>query len=151
VDVVIDASLRPGTDSTGADIPTPGQDGDMTLVVLDPGSDEAPYEQLRRQIAAQVSTGLLPPGQKLPTVRALAAELGLAINTVARSYRELEADGVITTEGRRGTYVRGETLDDTVPDVRAAVHAYAAAARREGLSLSEAVRVLEQAWAAASR
>jgi DNA-binding transcriptional regulator YhcF (GntR family) len=123
----------------------------MTLVVLDPGSDDAPYEQLRMQIAAQVSTGRLPPGQKLPTVRALAAELGLAVNTVARSYRELEADGVITTEGRRGTFVRGESLDATVTDVREAVRAYAAAARREGLSLPEAARLLEQAWSAGSR
>lgn len=119
----------------------------MTLVVLDPGSDQAPYEQLRVQIAAQISSGRIAPGQKLPTVRALAAELGLAVNTVARSYRELEADGVVTTEGRRGTFVRGASFDTAAPDVRDAAGAYTATVRRAGLSLPEALRLVEQAWA----
>ena len=77
----------------------------MRLDPIDPSAAEPPFEQLRRQIAARASGGELPAGTRLPTVRALAAEVGLAVNTVARVYRELEADGVVVTEGRRGTFV----------------------------------------------
>ncbi|MEU2184656.1 GntR family transcriptional regulator, partial [Streptomyces thermolilacinus] len=78
----------------------------MTLkIALDPESTTAPYEQLRAQIAGQARSGRLPVGYKLPTVRGLAEELGLAANTVAKAYRALETDGVIETRGRAGTYV----------------------------------------------
>ncbi len=71
----------------------------MEIRPIDPGSGTPPYEQLRTQIATRVASGDLAPGTKLPTVRALAASVGLAVNTVARVYRELEADGVVVTEG----------------------------------------------------
>lgn len=64
-----------------------------------------PYEQVRLSIADQVNTGTLPVGTKLPTVRGLAAELGLAANTVAKAYRELELAQLIETRGRAGTFV----------------------------------------------
>ena len=51
---------------------------------------------------------MLPPGTRLPTVRALAETLGVAANTVARAYRELEHAGVVTTRGRSGTVVNGD-------------------------------------------
>ena len=123
----------------------------MTLVVLDTGSDVAPYEQVRLQLAAHVSAGRIQAGAKLPTVRALAAELDLAVNTVARAYRELEADRVIATEGRRGTFVRGTAPESAAEDVREAAGAFTAAARRAGLSLPEATRLVEQAWGGAGR
>ena len=116
----------------------------MPRIELDPASDEAPYEQVRRQIASQVGAGALPAGERLPTVRALAADLGLAVNTVARAYRELEHDGVVQTQGRRGTIVRSEHTDDA--DARAAAEEYAALARRLGLSLPEALRLVEISW-----
>ncbi len=83
----------------------------MTLLQIDPDGPIAPFEQVRAQIAAMVANGELMPAQKLPTVRQLAADLGLAPNTVARAYRELEADNIITTHRRRGTFVGSATLD----------------------------------------
>ncbi len=80
-------------------------------VVIDPLSSDAPYDQIRMQIARQVDSGALAPGLKLPTVRALALELGVAANTVARAYRELEHRGVILTRGRLGTFVSGSSVD----------------------------------------
>ncbi|MFD9483553.1 GntR family transcriptional regulator [Streptomyces sp. NPDC059991] len=78
----------------------------MTLkIVIDQEAASAPYEQLRAQIAERARAGVLPVGYKLPTVRGLAEELGLAANTVAKAYRALEADGVIETRGRNGTFV----------------------------------------------
>src|SRR4029079_16628399 len=79
-----------------------------TMITVDPNAPEPPYEQVREQVRAQVETGALAPGTKLPPVRALAADLGLAANTVARAYRELESLGVIETRGRAGSVVTGD-------------------------------------------
>jgi DNA-binding transcriptional regulator YhcF (GntR family) len=75
------------------------------LVDLDPESPVAPFEQVKEQIAAAIETGSLQPADRLPTVRQLATDLGLAANTVARSYRELELAGMLETRGRHGTFV----------------------------------------------
>lgn len=113
------------------------------LLPHDPSLPEPPFEQLRAQIASRVASGELPAGAKLPTVRGLAAELGLAVNTVARVYRELETDGVVRTEGRRGTFVASTPAP---LDATKAATAYAATARRHGLTLAEAQRLVERAW-----
>jgi DNA-binding transcriptional regulator YhcF (GntR family) len=65
-----------------------------------------PYEQLRRQLVAMIRGGAVPPGDRLPPVRQLAADLGLAAGTVARTYRELEGAGLVTTRRGGGTRVR---------------------------------------------
>ena len=106
-----------------------------------------PFEQLRTQIAAQVSGGELAAGTKLATVRQMAADLGLAANTVARAYRELESDGVIVTHGRKGSFVSSEVLDggtDRAPELAAS---YVETARRRGLTLAEALALVERTWA----
>ncbi|WP_175411229.1 GntR family transcriptional regulator [Streptomyces sp. TRM64462] len=110
----------------------------MTLkIVLDQESAAAPYEQLRAQIAEQARSGRLPVGHKLPTVRGLAQDLGLAANTVAKAYRALETDGVIETRGRAGTFVAaaGSAAERRAA---AAAAAFAAEARRLGLTHAEA-------------
>ena len=112
---------------------------------IDTSSAVPPFEQLRTQVATQVTSGELPAGTRLATVRQMAADLGLAANTVARAYRELEADGVIATHGRRGTFVSSDALKGAGPDGSLADE-YVAAARRTGLTLAEATRLVEQAW-----
>lgn len=81
-----------------------------------------PYEQIRSQIASLISLGELAAGAKLPTVRALATDLGVAAGTVARAYKELEAEELITSRRRAGTVVneRPQTVD-TREDLLAAV------------------------------
>ena len=121
-------------------------------LTIDPESATAPFEQVRTQIAAAVAEGRLDAGTKLPTVRQLAADLGLAAATVARAYRELEADSVISTHGRRGTFVRSEVVDEPTAHSSAADAARTAAAdyvhsvRRLGLNSPEALRLVENAW-----
>jgi DNA-binding transcriptional regulator YhcF (GntR family) len=122
-------------------------DGPELPVAIDSTSSVPPFEQLRSQIAHLVAVGELPAGTKLPTVRQLGIDLGLAANTVARSYRELEADGVLVTAGRRGTFVHSDTLHEGAPaEITARAQDYAASARRAGLSVTEAVQLVEQAW-----
>ncbi|MGO1538618.1 MAG: GntR family transcriptional regulator [Leucobacter sp.] len=75
------------------------------MASVDPNSPTPPYEQLREHFIAKITTGELAPGTKLLSVRKLANELGLAPNTVARAYRELEVEGFVRTQGRNGTIV----------------------------------------------
>jgi DNA-binding transcriptional regulator YhcF (GntR family) len=75
------------------------------VIAVDPASPEPPFEQVRAQLAAQIRAGELPPGERLPTVRRLADDLGIAVNTVARAYKELESEGLVATGGRNGTRV----------------------------------------------
>ena len=75
------------------------------MLRIDPQAPHPPYEQLRTQLIEQIISGDLSPGTKLPAVRRLASDLGLAPNTVARTYRELEASGYVLTAGRNGTIV----------------------------------------------
>lgn len=112
---------------------------------MDADGTVPPFEQLRTQIASRAASGDLPSGTRLPTVRALAAQLGLAPGTVARSYRELEADGVVVTEGRRGTFVASPDAVRS-PEAGAAAQAFATRARQLGLSLPDAQRLLEEHW-----
>ncbi len=66
-----------------------------------------PFEQIRAQIASLISLGTLAAGTRLPTVRSLASDLGLAAGTVARAYKELELAGLVETRRRNGTVVAG--------------------------------------------
>jgi DNA-binding transcriptional regulator YhcF (GntR family) len=105
---------------------------------------EPPFEKVRRQIAEGAATGALAAGHKLPTVRQLATDLGLAANTVAKAYKALEANGIIETHGRRGTFITSRRLDDAAAD--AAAETFAVIARRQGLSRDEAIRLVEKHW-----
>ncbi|MFE2105387.1 GntR family transcriptional regulator [Kitasatospora sp. NPDC059463] len=117
---------------------------------VDPASATPPYEQIRAQIAEQARSGELATGLRLPTVRALAERLGLAAGTVARAYRELEADGVVETHGRRGTLIAA-TGDSAHRLAAAAAAEYAERARRLGVPAADALRVVDGALRVAYR
>lgn len=119
-------------------------------LAIDTDAPEAPYEQVRARIAELARGGDLPTGYKLPTVRGLAEELGLAANTVAKAYRALEADGVIETRGRNGTFVAaaGGVAEREIAD---AAQAFAARARRLGLTRDAALAAAHEALRAAYR
>lgn len=120
------------------------------ILSVDLESALPPYEQIRAQITAMTASGVLPPGTRLPTIRQLSADLGLAPGTVSRAYRELDAAGVISARGRHGTYIaRPPTLtpDERASLLRLAAASYAQAARQLGASQREAVLVLREALA----
>jgi DNA-binding transcriptional regulator YhcF (GntR family) len=99
------------------------------------------FDQLRNQIIDAIRAGTLPPGARLPTVRELAGQLGLAVNTVARAYRELETAGIVETRRRFGTFVARADPSDSA--MAAAAHAYLDVARGLGLGKAEALRYLD--------
>ncbi|MFF4593073.1 GntR family transcriptional regulator [Amycolatopsis sp. NPDC001319] len=113
-------------------------------VSYDSASSVPPFEQVRSSIAAQINDGTLAVGTKLPTVRALASDLGVAPNTVARAYRELEEAGLIETRGRAGSFV-GASGDESRSRALSAAADYAAVTRQLGLSTDEALAIVTAA------
>ena len=111
---------------------------------IDPEASDPPFEQVRTQVVDAVHDGRLAVGAKLPTVRALADELGLAANTVAKAYRALEADAVIETRGRNGTFV-AEHGEPGERQLQRAAADYAALARRLGVGPSHALGLVRTA------
>lgn len=105
------------------------------------------FEQLRTQVIEQVRDGRLSPGAKLPTVRGLADELGIAPNTVAKAYKLLEADEVIETRGRAGTFIAAHG-DPTTRQAQLAATAYAARIRELGIPTEDALALAAAALSA---
>lgn len=114
------------------------------MLKIDADHDGPLFEQIRVQLIEAVRAGSLPAGTRLPTVRDLAGQLGLAVNTVARAYRELESGGVVETRGRFGTFVAGSDPADAA--MAQAAGAFAAAARAVGLDKAQALRYLDAAF-----
>lgn len=118
---------------------------------VDLSSPTPPYEQLREQIAGLIATGGLPAGERLPPVRQLAADLGLASGTVARSYQELEQAGLVEGRGRHGTIVQaaGAGAHDRSRQqaLSAAADNLASTARELGLSDEAALAAVRSALA----
>jgi GntR family transcriptional regulator len=121
------------------------------IVHLDPSSPVPPYEQLRGQVAAAIGAGRLGPGHRLPPIRQLAADLGLAPGTVARAYRELEAAGLVRSQGRRGTRVVDDPPPVSDPPALARLaEEYLARATALGVAPEEALHAVREACAAAT-
>jgi DNA-binding transcriptional regulator YhcF (GntR family) len=114
------------------------------MLTVDPRSAVPPFEQLRVQLLEQVQSGELAFGAKLPTVRRLAEDLGLAPGTVARTYRELEQNGIIQTRGRNGTFVAW-SRDEAERLVQDAASAYADRIRSLGFDSDRAVAIVQRA------
>jgi DNA-binding transcriptional regulator YhcF (GntR family) len=120
------------------------------IVRLDHASHIPPYEQLRAQMAVMISAGLLEPATHLPTVRELASSLSVAPGTVARAYRELAADGLIATFGRRGTVVvdeppNSEPMQERAHRLAAAASTFALAVQQLGIRKTAAIDAAERA------
>ena len=113
------------------------------LIFVDPANPTPPYEQVRRQLLDLVQAGTLRTGDRLPSLRQLAGDLGLAVGTVARAYSELESAGVVVSRRGAGTRIApgvvvapARLLDDLATE-------YVAAAKGLGadtVSLVDAVR-----------
>ena len=114
-----------------------------------PESGEPIYQQLIRQITHAITSGALKPGDRLPTIRQLAAEQVVNPNTVARAYRELERDGLVEAGPRRGTFVNFDPPKLMAKERRSRIKPHldslVAEARVLGFSADEIRTLLDQA------
>ncbi len=111
-------------------------------IEVDPTSPLPPYEQLRGQLVTLITSGTLAPGTRLPSIRQLAGDLQLANGTVARAYRELEAEGLVTSRVRHGTVVAARPpmpAGERHARLAAAARAYALAVGQLGVDPQEAL------------
>lgn len=113
---------------------------------VDPGATTPVFQQICDQVVGSVREGSLAPGTRLPTVRQLAADLGVATNTVAKAYRQLESEKHVETRGRHGTFVLVPPGSTVGEQTRAAAAAFVVEARRSGLTVDEAIGLLRTRW-----
>jgi DNA-binding transcriptional regulator YhcF (GntR family) len=102
-------------------------------------------DQIGDQIRGAITTGILAAGSRLPSVRQLASDLGVAPGTVAKAYRMLESEGFLTTRIGSGTRVSAQALA-TPRDVVMAAQRLASVSRRDSIELEDAIRVLRAIW-----
>ena len=105
-------------------------------------SDGSPiYEQIARQIKGQILSGVLKPGDALPSLRLLARELRISLITTQRAYEELEREGFIVTVAGKGCFVAGENLEalreERLRHIEELLGAAAREARGAGISPQE--------------
>lgn len=121
-------------------------------VTVDPDDPTPPYEQVRRQLAMLIGAGQLAPGDRLPPLRQLAGDLGLAVGTVARAYRELESEGLLVSRRGGGTRVSERATGSQAGERRQVLEAltreYLGRARALGYSDGEVTAAVARALGA---
>lgn len=80
-------------------------------IVLSNSSDKPIYEQIAQQVRDGILTGALAPGERLPSIRSLAADLRISAITTKRAYQDLEAQGFIQTVPGKGCFVAEQNLE----------------------------------------
>jgi GntR family transcriptional regulator len=117
-------------------------------LVVDESLETPPYRQIVERLRGAIERGDLPPNAPLPTVRQLAGDLGIAPNTVARAYAELQGDGWLVSDGRRGTRVVGALprLDKSgrIRSLRADVERFVRSLTSRGFTLEEIAAEVER-------
>jgi len=119
------------------------------MIELDFRSHVPIYAQLVDRIKHLVATGVLKPGDQLPTVRQLATDLRVNFNTIARAYRMLDESGVISTQQGRGTYVLEPMIPERAARLREAAieeltRGFLREADRMGFEPKEVARVYDE-------
>ena len=114
------------------------------MLTIDLQSRQPIYEQLIYRMSELVALGALAPGEQLPSVRALARDLGINPNTVQKAYQELERRGVICSVAGKGSFIAGgETLRmRSLEKIRDALES----GRRAGVSRAQALETVEYVY-----
>jgi GntR family transcriptional regulator len=123
----------------------------VSVILVDWKSDEPVYAQIARQIRSRIAAGELPAGMPLPSVRSVASDLGINLNTVARAYRILEEERFITIRDRAGAVVAppsGRIDQSALKSLDEELSVLLARMRQAGLSTDELRRRLDRVLAA---
>jgi DNA-binding transcriptional regulator YhcF (GntR family) len=117
------------------------------IIRIDANSPMPAFEQIRRQVTTMAVSGVLPAGRRLPTIRQLARDLGIAPGTVARAYQELEREGVLETRGRHGSFIAEPAASALVnADLERAAETLAIRGRQLGLNIDQLTERLRHAF-----
>ncbi|MBQ8822604.1 MAG: GntR family transcriptional regulator [Lachnospiraceae bacterium] len=119
------------------------------VIILQDGSDVPVFKQIRNQIVVGISEGKLLPGEKLPTVRALAEEIGINSMTVNKAYQLLKQEGYIITDKRNGVRVREKfaSIPELSPEAKEQLHQMVSEARIRGITRDEFVALVDEYYA----
>ncbi len=118
------------------------------MIIVDVSAAVPPYEQIRSQVAAQIRSGELPHGHRLPSIRQLAGDLRVAPGTVARAYSELESAGLISSSRASGsTVVAPQPATASIGELEVAVNRLLDEAVRAGLNRADLLGLVQSVWA----
>ena len=116
------------------------------LLHLDFSMDVPIYQQIRNQIVRGIAAGELLPGQQLPTVRALAADCGINMMTVAKAYTLLKQEGYIQTDRRGGTTVSAKTSAGLPEQIRENLILVLSEAKATGAEMSDVLAIVKEVF-----
>ena len=116
------------------------------IIRIDEYSDVPIYMQIRNQIVMGISSGELKPGEQLPTVRALALEIGINTMTVSKTYQLLKQEGYIQTDRRSGATVAGGSSVPVSKDTLNALRLNISELRLSGLSKEKIMELCEKLY-----
>jgi len=117
------------------------------LLSLDYAGDVPIYQQLRNQIVLGIASGALRPGEKLPTIRALALELGINMMTVSKAYQILKQEGYIASDRRSGAWVAPRTDEAAALDkLETSLRLIVAEARVSGIDMDAVTEIMQKLY-----
>ena len=118
------------------------------MILLDGTSKTPIFEQIKEQIIFLVQKGVYKPDDRLPSIRALAGELGVNMNTVKRSFAELEESGVVYTQAGRGIFIAATALNNKTVRTQAleALEEVMQTAASKGITKREATDIAEKVF-----
>jgi DNA-binding transcriptional regulator YhcF (GntR family) len=124
------------------------REGNKMIIRIDELSDVPIYMQLRNQIVMGISSGELKSGEKLPTVRDLALEMGINTMTVSKAYQLLKTEGYIMTDRKNGARIRNEIKKEaTVSDAnKAELKRIVSETRISGVEKQEFIDLVNSYW-----
>lgn len=123
------------------------------MIIIDHNSKTPIYEQIKVQILSLINSGALSPGDKLPSLRTLAADLSLNFNTIKKVFAQLEADGVIITVQGKGCFVADTAKENraVLDKAEAALREAVAVARASGVDEKTARRIFSEIYGGEER
>lgn len=114
---------------------------------LDAKSKDPIYTQLEKNIVKYINLGVYEKNSMLPSVRALACELGINPNTVSKAYKNLEANGVIYTVAGKGVFVKGEATLKNIHKMAAdEIKTVLRDAKNSGVEKDEVICIVNEIW-----
>ena len=117
------------------------------VLSLDFSGDVPIYQQLRNQIVLGIASGVLRPGEKLPTIRALANELGINMMTVSKTYQTLKHEGYIASDRRNGAWIALKTDEHAaLRKLEDALRLIVAEARVSGIEAGTVSEIIEKLY-----